>query len=201
MARQDFSRLFKPVLLVLGCTAAFLAACSGDLTESVDTKVCASGTRWIGDEEESPQMHPGRTCINCHASDEGPHFSIAGTVYGADDQADDCFGQSSATIVITDAKGQKITVTSNEAGNFYSKAAITLPITAKVTYNGKTKEMVTKADSGECNGCHTKDGANGAPGRILFELSFVSILVDAGRLHVVAWLFKGTANGDSSQKR
>ncbi|HJX65368.1 MAG TPA: hypothetical protein VJ860_15605 [Polyangia bacterium] len=41
------------------------------------------------------------------------------------------------------------------------------PYTAKVVNgSGIERVMVSTASSGDCNGCHTQTGANGAPGRI-----------------------------------
>jgi cytochrome c553 len=139
----------------------------GDQTESVDPAVCASGTRWVGDDDGSSQMHPGRDCIACHAQKgEGPTFTLAGTVFGAPKQADDCFGLPNAVVVVTDATGKTFSMGSNKAGNFTSREAVAFPITAKVLYGDKTIEMKTPVGSGACNSCHTVDGAQGAPGRI-----------------------------------
>ena len=41
-----------------------------------------------------------------------------------------------------------------------------MPFTAKVTHQGRERAMTTTQTSGDCNGCHTQAGANGAPGRI-----------------------------------
>ncbi|MGD0679831.1 MAG: hypothetical protein ABSC94_30975 [Polyangiaceae bacterium] len=40
-------------------------------------------------------------------------------------------------------------------------------LTATITYNGKTAAMTTPQMTGDCNSCHTEQGANGAPGRIV----------------------------------
>jgi mono/diheme cytochrome c family protein len=55
---------------------------------------------------------------------------------------------------------------SNGAGNFYSLQSVTPPLSAKVTYGGAVRQMTAAATSGDCNTCHTQNGANGAPGRI-----------------------------------
>ncbi|MCS6901505.1 MAG: hypothetical protein RMJ98_10315 [Myxococcales bacterium] len=155
-------------ILLLTTTLVCQVSC-GDETESVDTSVCASGTRWIGGDDGSPHMHPGRDCIACHTREgEGPRFTIAGTFYGASGQADDCFGASGAVIEVTDAAGKIVSLVSNPAGNFYTKDAVQFPITARVTFNGKTRQMSTPVSTGACNSCHTVQGAQGAPGRIAF---------------------------------
>ena len=44
---------------------------------------------------------------------------------------------------------------------------LTAPYSAKVFDGTKTRVMVGKVTSGDCNFCHTAAGKNGAPGRIL----------------------------------
>ena len=41
------------------------------------------------------------------------------------------------------------------------------PFKAKVTYMGRERAMAATQTSGDCNACHTQNGANSAPGRIL----------------------------------
>src|SRR5215208_1118410 len=37
---------------------------------------CSSGRQWTGGDRESPEMHPGGACIDCHSrDDEGPRFA------------------------------------------------------------------------------------------------------------------------------
>jgi mono/diheme cytochrome c family protein len=160
----------KSLPLVVALTLAALAAfggCAGDETKSVPTSECASGTKWVGGNDGSERMHPGRGCVGCHASNDGPNFTLAGTVFGADGQADECFGVGGVTIEITDANGAVTTLTANEAGNFHTKAGIAVPFTAKVRSAAGERVMTTPQSSGDCNTCHSPQGRNGAPGRIL----------------------------------
>ena len=113
-------------------------------------------------------MHPGGTCIGCHASEgEGPSFRIAGTVYAAPNEATDCFGAADIEVAITTADGKSLTVGTNDAGNFTHSADVVFPLQVKVTRGDKSVEMASPVTSGECNGCHTETGEQGAPGRIL----------------------------------
>ncbi len=41
------------------------------------------------------------------------------------------------------------------------------PYRAKVTSAQGERAMAAEQTSGDCNGCHTTEGANGAPGRIV----------------------------------
>ncbi|HXU02365.1 MAG TPA: hypothetical protein VN903_15470 [Polyangia bacterium] len=132
---------------------------------------CTSAKTWTGGNEGSPDMNPGMACIHCHASsDEGPGFSIAGTIYPTVREPDLCYGanaSSGAQIAITGADGQTLTLTPNAAGNFYSATRVALPYSAKVITSTGARAMSAQQTSGDCNSCHTQVGANGAPGRIM----------------------------------
>jgi hypothetical protein len=109
-------------------------------------------------------MAPGRACFGCHSN-----FTVAGTVYPTGHEPNDCNGTASAgaVVTVTDTNGNSATFTADTpSGNFHGSAALVFPITAKVTFNGKTRAMSTAVSTGNCNGCHTQTGASGAPGRI-----------------------------------
>ena len=138
------------------------AACGG--------AICTSGATWTGGNRESPLMNPGTACIQCHDSgNEAPRFSIAGTVYPTVHEPDLCNGSSAAgvQIVITGADGRTLTLSLNSAGNFFSQIAVALPYQAAVITAAGERAMTARQTSGDCNGCHTQAGANGAPGRIM----------------------------------
>lgn len=142
---------------------ASLVGCA-DLSEPVDASVCESGRRWIGDDEGHPEMNPGKPCVACHnQASDAPKFSIAGTFYASQSQSDGCFGAAGAEIVITDANGSELRLTSNNAGNFYSSAAIALPYSAKVIHDGKELVMQAQQQSGDCNSCHLAGGTRISP--------------------------------------
>lgn len=128
--------------------------------------VCTSGKNWTGGNRESPLMHPGVACINCHSSGEGPRFRIAGTVYPTGHEPDDCDGATAAAVEVTDANGKVTSLAVNAAGNFYTQAAVAFPIHVAVVANGARRAMASSPPTGDCNSCHTQNGANQAPGRI-----------------------------------
>jgi hypothetical protein len=70
-------------------------------------------------------------------------------------------------VVITDATGRVLTLPVNAVGNFSSTTAVTRPFHAKVVRGGVERTMTATQTSGDCNTCHTQNGANGAPGRIV----------------------------------
>jgi len=129
---------------------------------------CITDRMWTGGNRESPLMHPGGECIECHTRRGGPPFDIAGTVYAGFHQVLDCNGESGASVEITGADGQTFTLTSNSAGNFYLPVGrgLQTPYTARVVVDGVERVMFSPQTNGDCNSCHTQDGANGAPGRI-----------------------------------
>lgn len=137
--------------------------------------VCTSNKQWTGGNDGSANMHPGDACISCHSmggGEEAPSFAFAGTVYPTAHEPNDCNGvngpNSMAQVVITDANGATITMTVNSVGNFSaSSRTVALPYHAKVVSNGQERAMGAAQQSGDCNSCHTENGANSAPGRIM----------------------------------
>jgi len=138
--------------------------------------ICTSNTFWTGGNSGNVLMNPGRACISCHTSSnagegeaEAPIFNIAGTLYPTGHEPDLCNGVNGTTgarVVVVDAANRTLTLTPNAAGNFTYTGALTTPYHAKVTYQGRERIMTAAQTSGDCNGCHTQNGANSAPGRI-----------------------------------
>jgi hypothetical protein len=121
---------------------------------------------------EGSTMAPGQACISCHTANGGPSFVIAGTVFPTAHEPNNCDGANGTTngamVVITDKNGTVHNVSVNSVGNFYlASQTLALPFTAQVVQNGKTRAMGTPQSTGDCNSCHTENGANGAPGRIM----------------------------------
>jgi hypothetical protein len=76
-------------------------------------------------------------------------------------------GTNSAQVVITGSDGVSTTLTPNGVGNFYYTGAVAKPFHAKVTYQGRERDMAAAQTSGDCNSCHTQTGAMSAPGRLI----------------------------------
>jgi hypothetical protein len=133
---------------------------------------CSSEHYWAGADEESPQMHPGRACLACHEREhEGPRLLLAGTVYPSAHEPDECYGANGdATVVITGADGQTFSLRLGGSGNFFLEgedgAELALPYTVVLRYEGRERAMVAPQTSGDCNHCHSPEGADGAPGRV-----------------------------------
>jgi hypothetical protein len=129
---------------------------------------CTSGNYYSGGRGGGgSQMHPGEACIACHTNNEGPRFTIAGTLYATAQEPKDCLGESGASVVVTDSTGSATTLTTNGSGNFVTQAKISSPYTVKVLANGKERAMTMSPPSGDCNSCHGRPPTNGAPGRVM----------------------------------
>jgi hypothetical protein len=131
---------------------------------------CTSGQYVRGSEDLGAAMHPGGACISCHrSSGEAPIFTIAGTVFPTAHEYDDCASTAAGQgqVVITDSGGVDHTIGVGASGNFASQLTISLPYRARVVAGGRERAMSSSQQSGDCNSCHTLNGANGAPGRVM----------------------------------
>lgn len=131
---------------------------------------CSSDMYW--ERGENDRMRPGEACIACHtAENEGPRYAIAGTLHPTGHEPDDCNGisgmASGATVIIVDANGQEHELAPNSVGNFYFNGNIPKPYTAKVVSDAGERLMLSPQQDGDCNKCHTAEGALGAPGRVV----------------------------------
>ncbi len=121
---------------------------------------------------ENSRMTPGQPCIDCHRREgEGPRYTVAGTIYPTGHEPDDCVGvdgrAAGITVEITDAAGNTLNLTPNEAGNFFTSQRLTFPITTKIISPDGERPMLTPFEDGDCNTCHDENGSDGAPGRIV----------------------------------
>ena len=134
--------------------------------------LCTSQTHWTNGDRGSQLMHPGGTCITCHATNRSaPKYAVAGTIYPTQHEQNDCNGvngSGSITVVITDATGRVLApIPVNNVGNFYYTGTIAGPFHVKVVSSGRENAMMDAPATGDCNSCHTPEGVNSAPGRIL----------------------------------
>ncbi len=142
--------------------------------------VCTSGKNGSTSSDVGVLMDPGRACLVCHQQRGGPRFSMAGTVYPTAHEPDMCIGIAGLQVVATDTAGATLTMTVNSAGNFCADPGdpkkcqttgtlnLVPPFSVKVVNptTGATRPMGGTITSGDCNVCHSQNGANGAPGRI-----------------------------------
>lgn len=120
------------------------------------------------DDKNNELMAPGQNCLACHtpggSAGEAP-FAAAGTVYGSA-TADSGAGLAGITVIITDANQADTTLTTNAAGNFYTRAPLALPLKKAVVVRNGVRTEMGGVPEGACNRCHTLPAAGGAGGRI-----------------------------------
>ena len=144
--------------------------------------MCSSGVYWDDGDDGSPLMFPGRDCISCHDAErlddpddpDIPDLVIGGTLYPTGHEPNDCIGASGGEleVVVATVDGIEVRLTPNGSGNFLlhraqAPAGFAPPFSIKVVDGDFERVMPGTAPSGSCNECHTADGANGAPGRIV----------------------------------
>ncbi|MBX7101203.1 MAG: hypothetical protein K1X89_26035 [Myxococcaceae bacterium] len=137
---------------------------------------CTSGQFWTFGNAESPNMNPGLACRACHTQ-LAPFraYFFSGTVFPTLHEKDTCYSAppSDAKVQIIDKNGNVALtmVPSGASGNFRSSSTstnIAMPFTARITAGGRTATMRTPQVVGDCNACHTEQGANGAIGRLVW---------------------------------
>jgi hypothetical protein len=115
----------------------------------------------------NPQMYPGQTCLNCHSAGgpaSGLAFNVAGTVYPTA-LAENDGGLFGATVTLVDANGNRRTMETNGAGNFYNADPVIFPITVSIQVGKSVFTMQQPPPNGDCNSCHAigPSGAGLAP--------------------------------------
>ncbi len=138
---------------------------------------CTSQSFWMGGDSPSEQMNPGLPCRSCHAfSAPELAYYFAGTVFPSLHEQDLCNSpppEGGRIEILNEAGEVVLTLRPNAAGNFSSKSrepGFPLPYRARVVLGEREATMQTLQYSGDCNLCHTEQGAQGAPGRIVWPL-------------------------------
>ena len=152
------------------------ASCSEAAKDPFAAPVQCTGEQLHPNQQEDERMKPGLSCNACHEQinteqgGDAPLFALAGTAFPTAHETDDCLTDKAkgAKVEITDARGKKVVLEVNEAGNFfYEESDLVFPYTAKITQNGRERHMMRPQMNGSCNECHTVAGTLEAPGRIL----------------------------------
>jgi hypothetical protein len=158
------------------------AACGGAEAPAPDPfavpATCSSGVMRDVNESEGELMMPGRACNACHeevnaaTGEASPVFRFAGTLYPSGHEPDDCVGSATygAQVWVEDATGFIFSARANRSGNFMleTRHPFVPPYAAEVHFQGRVRRMERfETTTGDCNTCHTQDGAMNAPGRIV----------------------------------
>jgi hypothetical protein len=99
--------------------------------------------------KEDANMTPGQDCLPCHKD-----FSVGGTVF-PDPRSAANEGLAEVTVTIVDSAQTTLTLTSNTAGNFFSKKPIVWPADVTLTLGTRSSNMIG-APAGGCanDNCH-----------------------------------------------
>lgn len=144
--------------------------------------------KWMLGISGSEQMNPGYACRSCHLGQnfEGqnptlvsnPQYAMffMGTAYPNFNEPNLCFAKDvpDGGVIEILGPGNMVVLTlpiDPASGNFRSTsvdATVPLPYGARIRANGKTRQMSARQMNGDCNSCHTEQGNQGAPGRIVF---------------------------------
>lgn len=151
----------------------------GAIPSKPSQTTCASGTFWedgdLGDED----MNPGLPCRACHQMQAPEHaYFFSGTVFPSFHEQDLCLSPppAEAKVEILNEDGTVVlTLVPGAAGNFTSSAVVAgvpIPYRARLVANGLTRSMTTLQTSGDCNVCHTEQGEEDAPGRLVWPRAY-----------------------------
>lgn len=159
--------------------AGMPAGSCGAISAKPMQTTCASGKFWDPNATATVQMNPGTACRTCHKTQASDYnYFFMGTVFPAFYEKDLCMSPppAGAKVEILDETGKvTMTLTPNAAGNFMSSsvvAGVPIPYTARLVANGLTRSMNGLQSDGDCNKCHTEQGTDGAPGRLVWPRSY-----------------------------
>jgi len=117
--------------------------------------------------DNGPLMRPGEDCIACHGGigalppgerrRHGKTWTVAGTVF---EDPDAGVGAEGVEVQITDRNGWSFSLRANEAGNFYSREEVALPLQTCLSRGSSIRCMQgAVAFPASCNSCHGLDVA------------------------------------------
>lgn len=188
--------------------AGMPAGTCGAIPENPIEPTCASTKFWDPKATSTAEMNPGRACRSCHKTQAADfNYFFMGTVFPSFHEKDLCMSPPplGAKVEILDTDGNvTMTLSPNASGNFISSAVaagVPIPYTARLVANGRSRSMVTPQKDGDCNRCHTEQGTEHAPGRLVWPRDYdalpvpappvlVSLIPMGDALHVV-WTAQG----------
>jgi hypothetical protein len=119
----------------------------------------------------TPLMLPGRLCQACHVAGGQSRYAwtASGTVFGSPTAPCNPGGLAGVTVELIDENEQVlITLVTNRAGNFFTAEARDLSrFRARISRDGRVREMRTLQSTAACATCHVPGGP--APGRIFLD--------------------------------
>lgn len=154
-------------------TGACTALPDAGVVDAGQPTTCGSGAFYdLNLEPPGELMNPGLSCPTCHLSNGLDYvaFKYAGTVMAGLHEKNLCksppTSDGGVVEILSPDGGLFWAWAVNTSGNFRTLDAGPSPYVARLTRGGATKASQTTHTSGDCNSCHTEQGANGAPGRL-----------------------------------
>lgn len=157
--RELSTRVFPAVPILF---ALYVTGCVGSIIETGEvTASSADAGNSSGDcvpqaiASESGYHKPGEACMRCHGARNAPAFTLGGTVY---DSVNSDAPMAGVAVLLTDADGVEITLTTGSNGNFWTDQPLTFPVTTSSSSCPNTNPMfsIVQSAGADCNsaGCH-----------------------------------------------
>ncbi len=142
--------------------------------------LAALGTSCSGREDPNALRNQGEDCLSCHKpGGKAPRslFGVSGTVFRSASGEPREDGAAGVAVVLSDAAGRQVTLTSNAAGNFWSKEDLRYPVRVTLRRPSEGAPGPALAEQhgqaatcthGNCNQCHSYERPGvGAKGRLV----------------------------------
>ncbi len=116
--------------------------------------------------DPGPMMKPGSDCMECHGGGGGEEDAVAWTVAGT-------WSGQGLHVDVHDSAGKSFTLTTNQAGNFYTREPVQFPITVSVEGTwmppvsgvpGSGGIGLLSPPNNSCGRCHGSGGDGGGGG-------------------------------------
>ena len=170
----QFGLFFLVTLVACGAVSTDRDGGSKDAgARDASTETTCASNSFYNQATEPPGelMNPGLACPTCHEANQLFYvdFTYAGTVMAGPHEADRCKSPPppGATVEILQLDGGLFwSWLANSSGSFRTLDAGPSPFIARLSTDAGTKRSMGQHLLGNCNRCHTEQGANGASGRL-----------------------------------
>jgi hypothetical protein len=122
--------------------------------------VAVLAARAAGRDGPDALRNQGEDCVSCHrVGGKAPRtlFTVSGTVFRTASGEPRETGADQVEVVLEDGAGRRIELTSNAAGNFWSKVEVLFPVqvTLRALPGGAPRQgPADRCSHGNCNQCH-----------------------------------------------
>ncbi len=156
MSCREYDALVgSPFLIFASLALLLVVGCPSEPELEQETPIAPEdcATRALPWGEGGGDMLPGTDCISCHrvGGHANTRFTVAGTVLSSATCPQPIEG---AQVLVTDAGGEELTLTTSPMGNVWTDEPLEPPFLFAVEMNGELLEMQDVVESGSCNRCH-----------------------------------------------